>query len=127
MLSGYAGNANYQGSNIQQWMVDERWTAENPNPNAKYPRLLVLGGNEPQFWNSTYILQDASYLRLNNAQLGYILPESIVRKLSMSSIKFYVGVTNLLTFSHFRTGWDPETVSNYPPTQYYNVGLNVNF
>ena len=127
MLTGYAGNANYQGSNIQQWMADDRWSPDNPNPNAKYPRLLVLGGNEAQFWNSTYIMQNASYLRVNNTQLGYSIPESLVKKLNMSAIKVYVGVTNLLTFSHFRVGWDPETVSNYPPTQYYNVGLNVNF
>jgi TonB-dependent starch-binding outer membrane protein SusC len=127
IIGGYEANAFYQGSNIQQWMVDERWSPANPDPNAKYPRLLVLGGNEAQFWNSTYVLQDAAYLRINNIQLAYDVPGSIVKKLKMSSIKFYVGVKDLLTFSHFRVGWDPETVTGYPPTQYYNVGLNVNF
>ena len=108
-------------------MVDNRWSPDNPNPNAKYPRLLVLGGSEPQFWNSTFVMLNASYLRVNNIQLGYTVPESIVKKFSMSTIRFYVGVKNLLTFDHFRTGWDPETITGYPPIQYYNIGVNVNF
>ena len=127
IIGGYAANAFFQGSNIQQWMVDNRWSPDNPNPNAKYPRLLVLGGSEPQFWNSTFVMLNASYLRVNNIQLGYTVPESIVKKFSMSTIRFYVGVKNLLTFDHFRTGWDPETITGYPPIQYYNIGVNVNF
>jgi hypothetical protein len=108
-------------------MVDERWTAANPNPNAKYPRLLVLGGGEQQFFNSTYILMDASYMRLNNVQLGYTLPGGLVAKAGISNVRLYVGVKNLFTIDHFREGWDPEQRTGYPPVRYSNIGVNINF
>jgi len=127
MIGGYEGNAFHHGSSIQQLMVDNRWTKENPNPNASYPRLLVLGGGEQQFYNSTYNLIDASFLRINNLQIGYKLPASVTDKLGISFLRFYLGIKNLLTFDHFREGWDPELRTGYPPVRYSNIGVNINF
>ncbi len=126
-IGGYEGNAFQHGSSPQQWMVDSRWTKENPNPNAAYPRFLVLGGGEQQFWNSTFILLDASYIRISNVQLGYNIPKSITNKLKVSDFRLFIGVTNLITFDHFREGWDPELRTGYPPVRYFNVGINTNF
>ena len=127
MIGGYEGHAFYHGSSIQQWMVDNRWTKENPNPNATYPRLLILGGGEQQFYTSTYNIVDASFLRINNVQLGYSIPQVLTNKLGISSLRFYIGVKNLLTFDHFREGWDPELRTGYPPVKYSNIGVNINF
>lgn len=127
VIGGYEGNAFQHGSGLQQWMVDERWTKENPNPNAKYPRFLVLGGGEQQFWNSTYILMNASYLRVNNIQLGYSFPQSLTSKINVNNLRVYLGVKNLITFDHFREGWDPELRTGYPPVRYSSIGVNVNF
>ena len=127
MIGGYEGHAFYHGSSIQQWMVDNRWTKENPNPNATYPRLLILGGGEQQFYTSTYNIVDASFLRINNVQLGYSIPQVLTSKLGISSLRFYIGVKNLLTFDHFREGWDPELRTGYPPVKYSNIGVNINF
>lgn len=127
IIGGYEGNAFYHGSNIQQWMVDGRWTKENPNPDAEYPRLLVLGGGEQQFTNSTYILMNASYLRVSNLQLGFNFPESVTDKIKISDLRLYVGIKNPWTFDHFREGWDPEMNVGYPPIRYFNMGVNVNF
>jgi TonB-dependent starch-binding outer membrane protein SusC len=127
IISGHEGNAFMQGSSPQQWMVDSRWTKDNPSATAAYPRFLVLGGGEQQFWNSTFIMQDAAYLRVNNIQIGYSLPATLAQKLKLSDLRFYVGIKNLLTFDHFREGWDPEMTTGYPPVRYFNVGLNTNF
>lgn len=127
IITGHEGNAFMQGSSPQQWMVDSRWTKDNPNPNAAYPRFLVLGGGEQQFWNSTFIMQNASYMRINNVQLGYSIPSTVAQKLKLSDLRFYVGIKNLLTFDHFREGWDPEMTTGYPPVRYFNIGLNTNF
>jgi len=127
MIGGYEGNAFHHGSSIQQWMVDNRWTKENPNPKANYPRLLVLGGGEQQFYNSTYNLIDASFLRINNLQIGYKLPAVVTDKLGISFLRLYLGIKNLLTFDHFREGWDPELRTGYPPVRYSNIGVNINF
>ncbi len=126
-IGGYEGNAFQHGTSPQKWMVEARWTKDNPNPNAAYPRFLVLGGGEQQFWNSTYIIMNASYLRINNVQLGYSLPASIINKLKLSTLRFYVSVKDLFTFDHFREGWDPEMLTGYPPVRVFNAGLNVNF
>ena len=69
LVSGFYSNAFFQGSNPQRWMYENRWTEENPDPNAEYPRLSVLGGNEEQFYTSTFRMFNASYLRINNAQI----------------------------------------------------------
>jgi hypothetical protein len=108
-------------------MVNSRWTKENPNPNADYPRFQVLGGGEQQFWNSTFVLLDAAYLRVSNVQLGYTIPKNTVKMLKISNLRFYVGIKNLLTFDNFREGWDPEINSGYPPVRYFNIGINTNF
>ncbi|MDR1602207.1 MAG: TonB-dependent receptor [Tannerella sp.] len=126
IMGGYVTNAFYQGSNPQEWMMD-RWTKENPNPNAPYPRFLVVGGGEQQFYNSTYVMQDASFLRISNIQLGYTVPAKLVKNIWMSNLYIYINVKNPITFDHFRDGWDPEMGSGYPPARYFNVGVNVNF
>jgi TonB-dependent starch-binding outer membrane protein SusC len=108
-------------------MIDSHWSKENPDPHAAYPRFLVLGGGEQQFWNSTFILMNASYLRLSNIQLGYTIPKSLVSKVKISDLRLYVSVKNLMTFDHFREGWDPEMTTGYPPVRYFNIGINTNF
>lgn len=127
IIDGYQGNAFIQGSNPQQWMYNERWTAENPNPNASYPRLSILGGQEEQFYESTFTMQNAAYLRVNNLQLGYAFPSALVNKLRMTNIRLYASVRNLITFDHFRKGWDPEMGIGYPPVRVFNFGVNLNF
>jgi TonB-linked SusC/RagA family outer membrane protein len=127
VITGYEGNAFQHGASPQEWMVKSRWTKDNPNPNAAYPRFLILGGGEQQFWNSTFVLLNAAYLRVNNVQLGYNVPESLVKILKVSNLRFYVGIKNLMTFDHFREGWDPEVNSGYPPVRYFNIGINTNF
>jgi len=126
ILGGFADNAFYQGSNPQEWMMD-RWTKENPNPNASYPRFLIVGGGEQQFYQSTFVMQDASFLRISNIQLGYTFPKIVVERINVSGLYVFVGVKNPFTFDHFRKGWDPEMGSGYPPARYFNAGLNINF
>lgn len=126
LIGGYQGNAFLHGSSPQQWMYENRWTEANPDPNAEYPRLSILGQEEEQFFNSTYIMKNASYLRINNLQLGYSLPAGTINKLNMSNVRFYVSVKNLFTFDQFREGWDPEMGQGYPPIRVYNIGINLN-
>ena len=127
VITGFQNNAFLQGASPQEWMVNSRWTKENPNPNAAYPRFLVLGGGEQQFWNSTFIMLNSSYLKISNVQLGYTIPESIIKRINVSNLRLYFGIKNLLTFDHFREGWDPSMNSSYPPIRYFNLGINLNF
>lgn len=123
---GYEGNAFQLGSNPQKWMIDNRWTVDNPDPNAKYPRLQVLAGTGPQYETSTYIMRDASYMRINNLQLGYNLPENVINRLKINNLRFYISARNLYNFDNYYPGWDPEITTNYPPVRTYVFGINLN-
>ena len=67
-------------------------------------------------------MSDASYIRLRSINLGYNLPASLVSKIRMSSLRVYVGVRNLYTFTNYK-GWDPEV--NYTGTNRSTQNTNV--
>lgn len=128
-----------QWGNIFEGMLDNRWvdaqTAEqlgiaaNEDPAATYPRLSY-GGNSNNYQASTYWLRDGRYLRLKNVDLGYTLPKSIVNRMHLNNLRFYVSGTNLLLlYSKFNT-WDPESLQprgeEYPITKAVTVGLQLN-
>ena len=106
-----------------------RWTLDNQNPNAPYPRLsLNKVDNNQQL--STYWQRDMSFLRQKDAEIGYTLPESMTKKWGLSKIRFYIHGKNLVTFSDFKL-WDPEVNANYgnvyPLIRTFAIGANVNF
>jgi TonB-dependent starch-binding outer membrane protein SusC len=127
-VSSYYSQALSGDGNIQQWQFDERWTPQNPNPNAGYPRMYF---DSPSDALSTFWIENATFLRLKNIQIGYNLPSRITKKLSIGNVRFYVNGENLFTLSHFDKGWDPEMQINqtgwYPLTRLWLIGVNVNF
>lgn len=87
-----------------------------------------MGGNNR--YDSSYYLDDMSFIRLKNAQIGYTLPKSILKKVDISSLRFYVSGENLFTITSYR-GMDPERIGNksdvYPQLRSYTFGVSVNF
>lgn len=86
---------------------------------------------------SSRYIYDGSFIRLRNISLGYTLPQTLVDKGGMKSVRAYVRVTNLFTISKF-TGYTPEIVSGnpvlnaidvatYPVPRIFSVGLNMTF
>ena len=134
-LNNMAGRAFANKSNVQQWMWDSRWTKENPNPDALYPRFYLHGGgtDEPYDYISTFWSWDASYLKIRSAQIGYNMPESVTNALKLQKVRVYISGRNLLCFDNFFDGWDPELNVqtgegvHYPMSRTYILGLNVNF
>ena len=113
--------------NILTDLVGNYWTEENPNPNAKYPRLSY-GGNANNYQASSYWLRDMSYLRLKTLEIGYTLPSEVLRAIHVESMRFYLIGSNLLTFSKFKL-WDPEMGSSngqqYPLSRSVTLGLTI--
>ncbi len=134
-LNDMAGRAFANKSNVQEWMWENRWTKENPNPDAIYPRFYLHGGgnNEPYSYISTFWAWNASYLKVRSAQIGYNMPESVTNALKLEKIRVYVSGRNLFCFDNFFDGWDPELNVqtgegvHYPMSRTYILGLNVNF
>lgn len=110
-----------------------RWTGEGTSNSV--PRVTTATTANNIF--SSYFVEDASYLRIQNVQLGYTLPTDAIKKAGMSKLRFYAAVNNLYTFTKYR-GYDPGASSGnpigggvdygfYPIPRTYMLGLNVNF
>ena len=87
-------------SNVLKYWIN-RWTPENPNNNL--PR--VGGVNNTRI--SSFYVQDVSYLRLKNIELGYSLPKEVLNKFGVSKLRVFLGAQNLLTFTGLEY-FDPE-------------------
>ena len=103
--------------NMLQFVADDHWSVDNPNPNAAYPRLTKdSNGNNDQY--STYWLRNAAFLKLKNAEIGY----------TYKGMRFYLSGVNLLTFSPFKH-WDPEMGGGnglyYPTQRVFNIGFQM--
>ncbi len=106
-------------------MHKDYWTPENPN--AIFPRLTpTIGVNST---NSSFWVKNSAYFRLKNVNLGMKVPQPLVKKLGIESARIYVSGQNLLTFTKFWKGFDPEQNNNnaefYPLMKTYTVGLNL--
>lgn len=105
----------------------DRWTPNNPS--ASYPRLYQ--GQTHNLLFSDYWLEDASYLRLKNIQLGYTFPKKWLVRLGISNLRAYVSADNLLTFTNYFGAYDPEvretSGASYPQVKTYVLGMSVTF
>ena len=75
---------------------------------------------------------NASYLRLKNLQIGYNLPQSLLKSIHLNRARLYVSGQNLLTFTKFPNDFDPEVKSgnggySYPQVAIYSIGLDITF
>jgi len=113
--------------------IGDRWTEENPDQNAFYPRLSYgseTTSNINNFQKSTWWVRNMNFLRLKTLQVSYNLPKPWVNKVHLKNAAVYVMGTNLFTLSRFKL-WDPElntdNGASYPNTTSYSVGINFTF
>lgn len=112
----------------------DSWDAET-NPNGKFPRPLTgtsgftqnsSSANPSDFW-----IINSSYLRMKNFQIGYTLPKSVTDFIRIPRVRVYYSGQNLLTFTGFNAGFDPEAPAGarayYPQVKVNTFGLNVTF
>lgn len=136
-LQSLATNGGIGVENVSEDFYQNRWTPENPsNTYARAVRDDKNGNTRV----SDYYVEDGSYLRLRNLQIGYTLPTDLVRNLTLSRVRFYISGQNLLTLTKY-SGLDPEIgqvggagatvtgvdVGNYPTSRFYTLGVNVQF
>ena len=102
------------------------WTPQNPGADIPAVCLEDLN-NEKRI--SSYYVENGSYLKLRNLQLGYTLPTDISKKIKMERLRFYFSAQNLLTIkSKNFTGMDPENPNfGYPIPLNLTFGFNIGF
>lgn len=141
LLQGSVGNDIYNVSRMdsegmfdgrnQTTRVLERWRV--PGQKTDVPRV---GFNQQ---NSTYYLEDGSYLRVKDITLSYDIPRSILKKMYLTRLMPYISFNNLLTFTNY-SGRDPEVNQygnsggiqgidwgTYPLSRSFVLGLKVEF
>lgn len=113
------------GGTPQRWHLDH-WKAENPDRNAKLPRVTTDPGNNALL--STFWKENGAFVRIKYMQLGYNF-KALAKKIHAGNFRVYVNVQNPFTFTKVEL-IDPETKgthTTYPMFKTYSVGLNVNF
>lgn len=106
--------------------VLDAWTPNNPD--SDIPALTRSDlNNEKRV--STYYVEDGSFLKLRNIQIGYNVPEAALQKIKMRKLRVYVSAQNLLTIkSRTFTGVDPENPNyGYPIPMNLTFGVNIGF
>ena len=133
----------YRAFNVTERVYDQRWRGEGTSNSM--PRVSFKGASNNKYPSSRF-LEDGSYVRLKNLQLGYTIPVKVVSKLHIKSLRLYLTGQNLLTWTNY-TGLDPEMhISDnvkkdtyggdvgagidwgtYPSAKSYVIGVNLNF
>jgi TonB-linked SusC/RagA family outer membrane protein len=117
----------------------DRWTPENPTSNE--PRMTAANPNGNDVFSDRHV-ENGSYLRLRNIQLGYSIPQNLLSKIKIKALRIYVSSDNLLTIAKY-TGFEPEVgdynngqsspffwgvdLATYPQARTIIGGLNITF
>ena len=120
-------------------IYDDHWSENNMKARPFWPRLSTQSieihnpqensGTGAEQRRSTYFMRECSFLRCTAIELAYNLPQNLLTKLKMQSIKFYTRVNNPFLISNFKV-WDVELGENgfnYPIQRTWSVGLNISF
>jgi hypothetical protein len=117
----------------------DRWHRENPyDPKSdwipgKYPALRFnQGGHSNYNRSSTFWAHNIKYLRARTLELGYSLPDKLIRRVKMEKARFYVNAYNLFSFDNVKEyNIDPEITDEnglqFPQNKFLNVGVNLSF
>lgn len=109
---------------INKEIADGRWYQGRTD--ATYPRLLD-SGNTRNTQVSDFWMQNKSFFKIKNIQMGYTLPKELIAKLDLEKVRFYGSLENFFTFSSYK-GMDPEVSgTNYPTMKQASVGINITF
>lgn len=129
--TGFTTHADYFRDS-ETWSVKNGYLSENLD--AYYPRPYFDGdGGGKNRKAQTRYLQDASYIRLKNLQIGYTLPQALTQKFYVSKLRVFFSGENLWTATAMSEAFDPETINGgwggsvYPLSKVLSFGLNINF
>lgn len=122
-----------KGTNFLRTTLDY-WTPENPN--ASHPRLVWDDPNRNIRAESDRYLEDGTYLRVRNIQVGYTIPARLFDGL-IEKARVYVNAENLFTITNY-SGFSPDVNAGgtsyrgfdnfiYPTNRVFMLGLNVTF
>lgn len=102
----------------------DRWTPENTDTDI--PRASYDNGSRYSAGETSWGIQDASYLRLSSLTLAYDFSETLLNRVGLSDLRIYTTGNNLFCLTKYK-GYDPENGDWYPTARMFVVGLNLSF
>lgn len=102
----------------------DRWTLQHTNTNI--PRADYIGSDHYSPGETSWGIQDASFLRLATLTLAYDAPAAWLSKFKLTNVRIYTTANNLKTWTRYK-GYDPENGDAYPTARMYVVGINLGF
>jgi TonB-linked SusC/RagA family outer membrane protein len=143
-MQGVGGNKIYYSG--KRYLIDggnnfnkstdilNRWQKEGDMTNI--PRVSVKNSND-NFRRSSLFIENGSYLRINNIQLGYTLKKQWIKPIGLEKVRFYISVNNLATFTKY-SGYDPavdisdvfspgDDQITYPVSRTFLAGFSLTF
>ncbi len=126
-LSGYGtmGTTDFRERHLSAWTPERAASGEE----ILYPRLSLGGSLSEQDFNAFFI-ENRSFLRLKNAEIGYRIPTDLAGKIGAKEVRIYLNGFNLFTWDKMRTSdFDPEVNNSlsYPVYRVMNAGVNITF
>ncbi len=122
----------YGTENFTEDFYNNRWHGEGTS--NFYPSANI--GGSTNYLSNSFFVEDGSYFRIRNMQLGYTLPERYFRNSGISRLRVYANAQNPFNFFKYR-GFSPEVggaptkagvdVNVYPLYATYNFGVNLTF
>ena len=118
------------GYNSLKELLENRY--KTGSMDSKYP---IIPSSETETmdisgFHSTFWLKDASFVRLKTLELSYTVPEDLLSKAKIKSMRIFINGNNLFTIDKLKW-YDPEgartTGDFYPQNKIYNIGINVSF
>ena len=122
--------------NSLRYFYDNAWTETNKT--AKVPSCISVV-NDWTYWSSSGVIFDGGYFKIKQIQLGYTLPEKLLKKIFIKGVRAYVSFDDFFCFTKNYPGFDPETATtgsangmgldlgSYPTTRKIVAGINIKF
>ena len=122
--------------NSLRYFYDNAWTETNKT--AKVPSCISVV-NDWTYWSSSGVIFDGGYFKIKQIQLGYTLPEKLLKKIFIMGVRAYVSFDDFFCFTKNYPGFDPETATtgsangmgldlgSYPTTRKIVAGINIKF
>jgi TonB-linked SusC/RagA family outer membrane protein len=129
--TGFTAHSDYFRDG-ETWSVQKGYLPENLDSYYPRPYFDGDGGGKNRKVQTRY-LQDASYIRLKNLQIGYTLPQALTQKFFVSKLRIFFSGENLWTATAMSDAFDPETINGgwggsvYPLSKVASFGLNITF
>jgi len=126
MMWGFVNGQNATERHLDRTIVENGRVTQL----GHFPRILINQSHNRVM--SSFLAMNASYLRLKNLQIGYNLPQSLLKSIHLNRARLYVSGQNLFTFTKFPNDFDPEVKSgsggySYPQVAIYSIGLDITF